>query len=221
MNHADNAINGGGRFSIATSSDTGLACSAFFIDTGVPASGMWDGTYELVAPDANLGTLPTSANTAGSGDMAYADPLFDLDLIHVDHNTPANSRFVQTGGDFLSTTVNYGGNQTFSPPTDQFDGDFAPAGATGGFDLVIQRRLNPHMPSLPEVDNPWIEVDRIKVVLKNFNINDSSTPTDVFDPTGPSGRLTEIQSEERSEPLSDRTRTASASLRTRPTATIR
>ncbi|MBL8815813.1 MAG: hypothetical protein JNL58_07260 [Planctomyces sp.] len=213
MPHADNIIDGGGRFSIATSSDTGLATSAFFIDTGT-AAGAWDGTYELVVPDANIPTLPTSANTAGSGDVAYADPLFDLDLIHTDHNTPANSRFVAVGGDFLSTTIAYPGNQPFSDPADTYDGDFTASGDPSGFDLVVQRRLNPNMPQLPEADNPWVEVDRIRVTLRVFNINDTSTTTDVFNAAVPSGRLTEITSFERSEPLSDRTRQPSAASTT-------
>ena len=216
MSHVDNVIDGGGRFSVGAASDTSLATSAFFLDVGNVGTGNFDGTYELISPDANLATLPTSINQSGSGDPAYATPLFDLDLVHANHNMPANSRFIEVGGPFMDAIQNYGGNEAFGGTVDQYNGNFDPSVANGGFDLVIQRRMNPNLPSLNETDNPWIEVDRIRVLLRNFNLADGDTPGQIFDPSGPSGHVTDIQSEERSEPLSDRTRQLSAASASQP-----
>ncbi len=217
LDNADNIIDGGGRFTISATSDTGMASSAFFIDTGDSTTGMFDGTYELIAPNATGVTLPTGLNTTGSTDPGYADPLTDLDLIHRNHTT-GSPRFAAVNGDFLSSLVEYQGNNAFNLPTDLLDsnaaGDFSnPASENEGFDLVLHRRLNPNLPSLNETDNPWIEVDRIRFAVRPFNLAAMETAGAIFDPVMVTGHLTELSSTERREPLDDGSRqqaTASA-----------
>lgn len=201
IDHAENVISGGGRFSISVANDTSLASSAFFVDTGDIVAGTFDGTYELIAPDAADITLPTGSNSAGSTDPGYS-PLTDIDVIHNDHNgTNGSARFDAPSGNFLDTLVTYSGNNTFKNANGQrttFDGV-----SNLGFDLVLHRRANPNMPSLNETENPWIEVDRIRVAFDNFPIADGDTPSMIFDSGAGTGHLASIRSDERREPLDD------------------
>ncbi len=215
-NHVDNTVQGGGVFTIATASDKNVVCSDFFVDYDL------DGTYDLIAPDTLSGTLPTTGTAITDSTVPELKPRCDLDLLHDDHGT---GRFtltddaqnvVATAGAFLSTLVEYKGNQPMidlSANAPLAGGNFVATPGEDGFDLVIQRRLNPHMPSLANtagqpatVDvNPWVEVDRIRVVFRNFGLLDSDTATEI---DGLGGRLANIRSRERYEPLNDNTRTA-------------
>jgi hypothetical protein len=215
LNNADNVIDGGGRFSVSTTNDPGMASSAFFIDTGDSSTGIVDGTYELVAPNATGVTLPTGLNTAGSADPGYSQPLTDLDLIHNNHNT-GTPRFAAVNGNFLDALLEYRGNDAFNLPLDGLDsnnnglGDFAnPSFEDEGFDLVLHRRLNPNLPSLNETDNPWIEVDRIRLTMREFNLAASEPTTAIFDPVLSTGHLTKLYSYARTEPLDDGSRAQS------------
>lgn len=201
LQHAENVVDGGGRFSIGVSSDTGLATSSFFVDTG--AGGTFDGTYELIAPDVVAPALPTTMNQTGTSDPAY-DPLVDIDVNHVDHNGGSGAaRFAAPSGNFVEAVVAYGGNQHI----ETLAGDRGTFTANGnGFDLVLQRRANPNMPQLSIGDNPWIDVDRTRVTFDNFDVQDMDTPAEIYNPAGmpaPSGHLIAIQSTERREPLDD------------------
>ena len=213
LDNPDNSIDGGGRFSVSTTSDPGMASSAFFIDTGDSTTGLFDGTYELIAPNAASVTLPTGLNTAGSGDVGYAQPLTDLDLIHNSHITTAPPRFAAVNGNLLDALTEYQGNDAFNLPADSLDsnsngvGDFGnPASDNEGFDLVLHRRLNPNLPSLNETDNPWIEVDRIRITMRVFNLAPLETATAIFNPVTSTGHLTELYSYARTEPLDDGSR---------------
>ena len=209
LSHPDNVIQGGGRFSISGSSDAGMASSAFFIDTGDATSGNFDGTFELIAPNATGVTLPTTANSAGSSDPGYATPLTDLDLIHSNH---ASGHFAPLSGNFLATPAlgPYAGNDAFNLPIDALDsnagtGDFGNL-TNDGFDLVLQRRLNPNLPSLNETDNPWVEVDRTRISMMPFALLSGDTANQVYTPAPPSGHLLNLVSTERKEPLDDGSR---------------
>jgi hypothetical protein len=213
LNHPDNVIQGGGRFSISATGDTGLASSAFFIDTGDPTSGNFDGTFELIAPNATGVTLPTSPNAAGSSDPGYSNPLTDLDIIHSSH---ASGHFAPLSGNFLATPAIgvYGGNDVFNLPIDALDrnagtGDFVTS-TNEGFDLVLQRRANPNLPTLNTTDNPWVEVDRTLLLMKPFPLATGDTADQVYTPaagaTLASGHLINLASVERREPLDDGSR---------------
>ncbi len=213
LSHPDNVIQGGGRFSISSSNDAGMASSAFFIDTGDATSGNFDGTFELIAPNATGVTPPTSANTAGSSDPGYATPLTDLDLIHSTH---ASGHFASLSGNFLATpTIGpYNGNDAFNLPIDALDnnagaGDFGNS-SNDGFDVVLQRRANPNLPALNATDNPWIEVDRTRIIMMPFALVSGDTADQVYTPatgmTPASGHLLDLVSTERREPLDDGTR---------------
>lgn len=199
--HANNVIDGGGRFSISVCNDTGVATSSFFVDLGT--SGAFDGTYELIAPDVAFPTLPTTPNQTGTADPGY-DPLVDIDVNHTTHNGGSGpARFAAPSGNFLETLVAYAGNQHI----ETLAGDrntFTNSGNVG-FDLVLQRRANPNMPELSIGDNPWIDVDRTRVVFDVFDVQSMDTPVDIFDPAGmpPTGRLVSVKSTERFEPLDD------------------
>lgn len=203
LEQAENEIDGGGRFSISVSSDTGLTSSSLFIDLGDPATANFDGTYELVAPDA-----PSVLDTTSPG---YDQPLTDIDVVSSTHM----GRFAEVSGNLLDTlpTTPYAGNDSFDDQgvvNDNFTSD-----SRLGFDLVLQRRLNPNLPNLTEAENHWVEVDRIRVTLTNLDIDATSTPGDVFDPANvPASALGKIKAFERSEPLNDSTRAEVATPKT-------
>ena len=200
IDHAENVVSGGGRFSVSVASDTALASSAFFVDTGDTVAGTFDGTYELIAPDATDITLPTALNSSGATDPGYT-PLTDIDVIHNDHNgTNGAARFDAPSGNFLEAVVAYKQNATFKTASGQ---RLNYEDVSLGFDLVLHRRANPNMPSLNETENPWIEVDRIRVTLDDFAIANGDTPSTIFDSGTGSGRLASIISDERREPLDD------------------
>ncbi|MEZ6126878.1 MAG: hypothetical protein R3C49_27490, partial [Planctomycetaceae bacterium] len=203
-------ITGGGVFTIGCASNADVASSDFFVDHNL------DMTFELIAPDVSPGSLPTATSAAADPEF---DPRCDLDLIHVDHET---DRYVvlddsqspsSTKGFFLDSLVSYAGNQAFIDARanhSQIGGDFGNQAASG-FELVLQRRLNPHLPSVENttgqpnaVDvNPWIDVDRIRVVFRDFNLASGDTAPQI---ERPSGHLNNIRSTERPEPLDDNNR---------------
>ncbi len=216
LQHANNVIDGGGRFSIGVSNDANLATSSFFVDIGT--SGAFDGTYELIAPDVASPTLPTGMNQTGSTDPGYA-PLVDIDVNHANHNgTVGPPRFAAPSGNFLDaapstlppmTLIPYAGNQFFETLIGGKD-TFTSSGNVG-FDLVLQRRANPAMPELSIGDNPWIDVDRTRVIFDTFDVRDGDTSPNIYDGTAmpPSGRLVAVKSTERFEPLDDTRQTDS------------
>ena len=145
---------GGDRFTInmaaldgapAVANPTGFGSADLYID--VPPGDM---EFDLISPDV---TAPAVAQGT------TADPNANLDIIHANHD----NRWLLTGsndtdrGLFLDGMQPYNGNFHYGiTPT------AGALGARNGFDLVLQRRLNPNLPHLPLMDNPWIEVDRIK-----------------------------------------------------------
>lgn len=199
-NHAENVVDGGGRFSISVASDTALTSSAFFVDLGDIATNMFDGVYELIAPDATGIVDSSSANAT--------EPLTDIDIRHTNHM----GRFAEVNGPFLAdppaATNYYVGNETFRQINTAFfpaPNEFEPAPSDPGFDLVLQRRLNPDLPSLAPADNPWIEVDRRKVTFNSFSPSSMGSPAEVYDPAMPGVGVLGLESLERSEPLEPRT----------------
>ena len=193
-NHAENVVDGGGRFSISVASDTGLTSSSFFVDLGDVATNTFDGVYELIAPDVTGIVDSSSANAT--------EPLTDIDVRHTNHM----GRFAEVNGPFLAdpaTVPNYAGNETFR----EINPGFSPDPSEPGFDLVLQRRLNPDLPSLDLAENPWIEVDRRKVVFSRFQLTALGGPAEVYDPNTagmppvPTGQILGLASRERSEPL--------------------
>ncbi len=213
LQHDENAVDGGGRFSIGVSNDPGLATSSFFVDIGT--AGAFDFTYELIAPDVAAPTLPTTLNQTGSADPGYV-PLVDIDVNHQDHNGGVpnggvgTARFHSPSGNFLETLVAYGGNQHFETLAGN-KSTFTNPGGAFGFDLVLQRRANPNMPQLSIGDNPWIDVDRTRVTFDIFNVQDMSTPAQIYDAAAMprTDLLYAIASTERDEPLDDTIQTPS------------
>jgi hypothetical protein len=122
----------------------------------------------------------------------------NLDVIHSTHS----SRWLMAGnstqgGLFLNgveTLTGYQGNDDYNigQAPASANGPFGAATSTKGFDLVLQRRLNPNLPRLPLAENPWIEVDRSRVLFRNL-----------FDRSGasPVVQLDQTRSFERQEPL--------------------
>ena len=214
-----NEIDGGGRFTISATTATGgtIPSSDFFVDVGAydtmttAYTGMFDNTYELIAPNTSTGTLPTT--TTPATDPAWA-PRCDLDLIV--HTTAYYQSAV--AGELLLpdvTTFTYNGHDGILEGDANRDGDGIPAtsvsgnpepvflepgfgGTSEGFDLVLERRLNPDLPSVSEIQNPWIEVDRVRVPFKNFDINAMDTAVDL---RNNGTRLQAVVSTERTEPL--------------------
>ena len=186
--HAESVVDGGGRFSISVASDTSLTSSSFFVDLGDIATNMFDGVYELIAPDVTGIVDSSSANAT--------EPLTDIDIRHTNHM----GRFAEVNGPFLAdptTAPNYVGNETFR----QISTEFIPAPSEPGFDLVLQRRLNPDLPSLALAENPWIDVDRRKVTFRRFSLSNMDGPLQVYDPAMPGAGVLGLESLERTEPL--------------------
>jgi hypothetical protein len=223
---ATNAVNASGN---VFSSDFYVDIGAF---TSTPAPGAYtgasDGTYELIAPNSVTGTMPTTS-TPGT-DPAWS-PRCDLDLIAHDPSavpTPPFSstvRFFPSGISFISgiagttsTPVAYAGHQAGSPldgSATNLEGSFAATGTEGSlvpvsllgggnaaFDLVLQRRLNPELPKIDETSNPWVEVDRARVALSDFDIDAADTADELRGDMGTT-RLKNVLSWERAEPLRD------------------
>jgi len=231
-----NQIDGGGRFSVSATNAVGrsgfpLSSCDLFVDAGTydgttsTYTGAFDSTYELIAPNSATGTMP--AVSTPTTDASYA-PRCDLDLIaHA-----ATNGFYQGATPFLSGVVAYAGHDTNGPLGGTMQtlalpgpGQFnvtAESGqqpstvpvATPGFDLVLERRLNPDLPSISsEVFNPWIEIDRVRVVMLDMNVADTDTAAEVRADAG-TDRLKNLRSFERSEPLVDRRATHSVVLTT-------
>ena len=192
-------VSGGARVAIgmATTANTtagdslrtdplGVGTADLYLQPGAAAN------YPLISPD-----VAASPITAGG-----QAPKCYLDTIHTSHDTryvydvndTSKGRFLQnipyqTGG------VSYDGNQKFgfaAAPNDAIG-----SSATGqGFEVVLRRRLNPNLPLAPLAENPWVEVDRVRVEFKDlFNFtNNMGTYTAAAD-------FTQLSSDERDEPL--------------------
>ncbi|MEJ7593604.1 MAG: hypothetical protein WKF77_18860 [Planctomycetaceae bacterium] len=213
-----NQIDGGGRFTVSGTNAVGrpgfpLTSCDLFVDAGAydgtlnAYTGNFDSTYELIAPNSTTGTMPTA--TTPTTDAAY-DPRCDLDMIA--HAT--TNAFYQGSTPFLSGVVPYAGHNGTGPlggTMQTLEGQFgasaesgqAAAPTTPGFDLVLERRLNPDLPSITnEVFNPWIEIDRVRVTMLDLNIDTTDTAAEVRADSG-GDRLKHLTSFERSEPLVD------------------
>lgn len=197
--HAENEVDGGGRFSISATGAADLGSSGFYVDVGNSTTGMFNARFDLMAPEAPAAIAPTTSNSPGNPDYP---PLTDLDVIHTDHT----GRFELFRGPFLEDLpALYEGNAAFET---RFNNNHYQANGQPGFDLVLQRRLNPNMPMLPEDENPWVEMDRTRVLIQDFNLADGDGAIQVFNDTTtpPTGHVTLLESLERSEPLNDQLR---------------
>jgi len=207
-----NQIDGGGRFTVSATNAVGragfpLTSSDLFVDVGTfdamtnTYTGAFDNTYELIAPNSATGTMPNTSTP--NTDPAY-NARCDLDLIaHV-----ATSGFYQGATPFLSAVPAYEGHDANGPLGGTMQTLAQPAtfstSADPGFDLVLERRMNPDLPSISsEIFNPWIEIDRIRVTLTNFNIATPDTADLIRDDAAAGDKIRRLRSIERGEPLVD------------------
>lgn len=206
------SVAGGGTFTIGMASTTSIINSDFFVDFNT------DGTFELIAPNHANSNLPTTSTVKTDAAEAKLKPRCDLDLIHTDHSSRfvvlSSSQAVTANTDFLSTISPYLGNTQAAsgqdvgrnPLADILPPKFGNGG--DGFELVLRRRLNPNMPTLKSLAgqtadvNPWVEVDRIRVIFKNFAVTASDDATAL---TTNTDRLPALISDERGEPLDNLT----------------
>ena len=182
-----NTITPGGLFSIGTNfsgsqatGDESLEYSDYYVDADYDQV-----SFECIAPQSNT-NLPLVANVppTPSTDTAY-NPRTNLDLSHDAHRLNAE-RFavdrVQTpnrGAFFLKSF------DTDDPTT--LDA------ALNSFELVLERRANPNLPSMlagnnqilndgnpvPEGLNDWVVVDRMNVNWRPFNLQQSDMATEI------------------------------------------
>lgn len=193
-------------YTIGTASSTDVVTSSFFVNYDA------DPDFELIAPDTASTNLPTMATNKTDANAVELKPRCDLDVIHPDH--AAKVEVTNTAGtavaktDFLSDIKNYTGNgpagngnllaDVLPPRFDNSGGE--------GFELVLQRRANPNLPSVVSsagqtVDvNPWIDVDRIRVPIKVFALDPADT---VVELAADGDLLQGLVSLEREEPLND------------------
>ena len=209
-----NEVEGGGRFSISATNAVGarVVSSDLFVDVGQFDSGSnayigdFDGTYELIAPHSTSGTLP--ATSTPTTDPAWL-PRCDLDLI-----AHATGGVFQGASAFLNSVQPYAGHEANGPLRDanlKLEGGFDQSvessmtnASFAGFDLVLQRRLNTDLPSISdETENPWVEVDRMRVMFADLNIDEMDIAADIRSDSG-NDRLKNVKSIERGEALRDR-----------------
>ncbi|MFN9719082.1 MAG: hypothetical protein ACK58L_10335, partial [Planctomycetota bacterium] len=148
------AVSGGKRFTIAVASkegDPGNTDPTQWATADLYADYDKDNDFELVSPDVTAGSV-------NIGDTVT--PHADLDLVHTSHVSrwrgAGNS---QQPGVFCDNLQVYKGNDNFG---------YSAAASQDGFDLILRRRMNPAMPELPLAENPWIEVDRTRIVFENL-----------------------------------------------------
>jgi hypothetical protein len=147
------SVTAGGRFTIAMAgvpSDPAAANPTLWETSDLYVDHDNTGDFELVSPD--IGTASVMSSTPVTAQC-------DLDLLYATHD----SRWLLTGnstqrGQFLTAMGSYDGNINYNQT----------GGTLDGFDLVLRRRLNPNMPQLPLAENPWIEVDRVKVEFRDI-----------------------------------------------------
>ncbi|MCA9063166.1 MAG: hypothetical protein KDA96_08905 [Planctomycetaceae bacterium] len=173
-----NKLGGGDRFTIsmATTANAGTGTPERTNPLGFGTADIYlsnDGgnKYTLVAPDP---TNPPAPLNGG----ATPDPLCDIDTVHANDKSKFTFDMSQTTnndpGRFLDSIPYVAGNQISYKGNDDFDLNAVTAEndqnwQTGqGFDLVLRRRLNPNLPKLSLAENPWIEVDRIRVEFRDL-----------------------------------------------------
>lgn len=200
MNFMDGnaAINGGERFSVsmATASNTSGTDSLRADPLGTGTADLYlqkpgQSDYVLISPDkpgvtsASSGVPQCSLDTISSAhDSRYI----------YDDNSSEKGRFL-ADLPYTASGVGYYGNEAynFTPTLAENRGT---TNSGQGIEIALRRRQNPNLPLLPLDENPWVEVDRIRVVFKDLftfaaNMgNLESTP-----------RFNQIRSSERTEPL--------------------
>ena len=102
-------IQGGQRYSIATASTTDVVSSDLFVDFDQ------DNTFDLIAPNGAVGTLPNNGTNRTDPNAAELKPRCHLDLLHPDHNlgfvmVDQAGNQTTTLGAFLQNLQTYGGN---------------------------------------------------------------------------------------------------------------
>jgi hypothetical protein len=196
-------------YTIGTTSSADVITSSFFVNYDA------DPEFELIAPDTAAINLPTAATNKTDSTATELKPQCDLDVIHPDHATKveirnsADTAVAKT--DFLSDIKNYLGNGPAGNGNLLADVQLPRFDTTGGegFELVLQRRANPNLPSAASssgqtVDvNPWVDVDRIRVPITVFPLASGDTATELSTDLD---LLQGLVSIERSEPLDDASR---------------
>lgn len=192
------AIGGGDRFSIgmATAANTSPGDALRSDPLGTGNANLFlqkpmQTDYVLISPDRD-GIVSGASNA----------PECHLDTISSTHN----GRFIYNdtntdAGKFLedlpynASGRSYFGNEAYGFDRAEID-DNSTENTGQGMEVVLRRRLNPNLPLLPLDENPWVEVDRIRVEFKDlftFAVNGSnldSTPD-----------FEAVASSERTEPL--------------------
>lgn len=192
------SIPGGSRFSVAmaTASNTGAGDALRSDPLGTGNCNLFlqkpmQTDYVLISPDRD-GVVAGASNA----------PECHLDTLAAAHT----SRFIYNDantdpGKFLeelpyaASGRAYFGNEAYGFGSAEID-DNGTENTGQGLEVVLRRRLNPNLPLLPLEENPWVEVDRIRVEFKDLFTfasnagNLESTP-----------RFEEIASSEREEPL--------------------
>ena len=176
-----------------------LNASDFYVDYDSTNGYAAPQTWERIAPDIDAATNNPSTISPGCDiDLHFDDHLTTNMVARVlgDDSSPLTDGPVDPNkGAFLETLTPYAGNDTFGKATHGASGYYGSTGSAG-FDLVLQRRVNPHMPNLTQDANPWVEMDRIHVTFTPFGlVAATNTTTDV------QNFLTTLGSRERSQPL--------------------
>ncbi|MEO1996633.1 MAG: hypothetical protein ABGZ17_15300, partial [Planctomycetaceae bacterium] len=185
-------VPGGDRFTIAMAAqlNAGFTSAAATDPTAFGSADLYvDPTelgmnYNLISPDVAYGPVMTGVTPQPAQ--------CNLDLIDVNDST----RWILSDGgtDEIANTDPGQFLELLNDPAHTHVGnDDFNISAGNGFDLVLQRRMNPNLPLLSTTENPWVDIDRIQVEF-----------FDLFDTTsGPSAivKVDQITSSERREPL--------------------
>jgi hypothetical protein len=182
---------------VSFASDISVVNSQLYVDVND------DGQYECIAPwrtDAD-GPLPTTTTDPQDTEVRSLKCSSSYDVIRewADGRMPLiEDQFgnpMQRPEAFLDDLAPYRGNE---PQHKLRGGDYPDTGLTG-FDLVLQRRLNPDAINLPhgnvpgEDPNPWVTLDIFRVEFRDLEVHSTDTPLILQ-----SLRLPRITSDERS-----------------------
>lgn len=184
------AVGAGGTYTIATSAGTDRdATSGDHRPSDLYVDIDGDSRFDRISPAIN-GDLPIATSTPADSSL---QPRSNIDLVH-NRDRMAQVFSVNGKGPGADTPGEFLTELRGGEPDAMFDPN---GGATSppNHVLVLERRANPHMPSLPLNENPWIEVDRTYVRFRNFEAEQADDSTIL------SQRLMDLWSMHRTEPL--------------------
>ena len=169
--------------------------STFRVDIDVDNDSSYDEKFRAIVPYKSDASMPTGATAS----EAHPAPLVDFDLAHERDRTAdlfeESSTAPGAAGGYLLHKVDGAGDL-----------------AETTIRIILERRQNlyalkkldndPENTSTTDNDNDWVEVDRMVLNSKIFDLGDTTRAASyLYDNTSGAGKLSDLKSFERKEPL--------------------